>query len=465
MAIFNLIERSELNLSQLDEIWKVLTVAWDKELSLLSYDTWISTAKPIQLTSDTLVIEVPSQLHRDYWTANLLQSANDLLKTNLKTKSNILLKLPEEPNPLKEAEESKKPKNTPEIGSLDPFNKETAQLNDKYTFENFVVGKGNTFAHAAAVAVSEEPGELYNPLFFYGGVGLGKTHLMHAIGHKILKNNPTAKVKYVTSEAFANDFIKSIQTKKQAEFRQEYRNVDVLLVDDIQFFADKVGTQEEFFHTFNALYDNKKQIVLTSDRLPNEIARLQARLVSRFEWGLSTDITPPDYETRIAILRNKAIADEMIIPSDTFNYVAGQFESNIRELEGALVKIQAYAKMLNQPVSTSVAAEALHTSKKQAAPPKSLTIKRIQEEVAKYYHLEVSDLNSKKRTKQIVLPRQIAMFLARFLIQAPLKKIGAEFGGKDHTTVMYAFKKISDKLPNDKNLQHDIDEIKEILES
>lgn len=327
-----------------------------------------------------------------------------------------------------------------------------------------MVGKGNQLAHAAALAVAEEPGVFYNPLFFYGGVGLGKTHLMHAIGHQMLENNPHARVKYVTSESFANDFINSIKSKHQEEFRQEYRNVDLLLVDDIQFFSDKVGTPEEFFHTFNALYDDKKQIVLSSDRLPNEIPKLQQRLVSRFKWGLSVDITPPDLETRIAILRNKAETEHLKVPDDTLSYIAGQIDSNIRELEGALMRVQAYAKLNGQPVSTSLAAEALQ-SLNGAPQTKELSIAMIQEKVAKFFHVTVAELKGKKRVKTIVIPRQIAMYLARELTEASLPKIGQEFGGKDHTTVIHAHEKISEALKSDEELKKEVAKLRAELHS
>ncbi|KRN89307.1 chromosomal replication initiator protein DnaA [Ligilactobacillus ceti] len=444
----------------LETLWQYLCDEFKKSLSELSFNTWIGSAKPVQFTDQTFVIEVPSQLHRDYWSNNLLAPASAILEQvlaaqALPTTVNVLIKLKNEANPLSDAQATSP---TPGQAETKMFHHDS-QLNENYTFDRFIVGKGNQLAHAAALAVSEEPGGLYNPLFFYGGVGLGKTHLMHAIGHQVLQTNPTAKIKYVTSEAFANDFIKSIQNKRQEEFRQEYRNVDVLLVDDIQFFADKVGTQEEFFHTFNTLYDNKKQIVLSADRLPNEISKLQARLVSRFEWGLPVDITPPDYETRIAILRNKAKAENMSIPNDTFSYVAGQFDSNIRELEGALVRVQAYANMMNQPVSTSLAAEALRNLKGNNK-TNLLSISIIQDYVAKYFHLTVKDLKGRKRVKQIVVPRQIAMYLSRELTDASLPKIGEEFGGKDHTTVIHAHTKIAEQLATDRDLQKQIQELK-----
>ena len=335
-------------------------------------------------------------------------------------------------------------------------------LNPKYTFDTFVIGKGNQMAHAAALVVAEDPGSIYNPLFFYGGVGLGKTHLMHAIGHQMLLKRPNAKIKYVSSENFTNDFIYSIQKNRMEEFRNEYRTVDLLLVDDIQFLVNKEGTQEEFFNTFEELYRNNKQIVLTSDRLPNEIPTLPERLVSRFAWGLSVDITPPDLETRTAILRTKAEAENLEIPDDTLSYIAGQIDSNIRELEGALVRVQAFATMQNADITTSLAAEALKALK-NTQPLTQVTIQDIQEQVAKYYHVQVKDLKGKKRVKTIVVPRQIAMYLARELTDHSLPKIGAEFGGKDHTTVIHAHEKIQQLLGSNTQLQEEIAEIKNAL--
>jgi len=317
-------------------------------------------------------------------------------------------------------------------------------------------------AHAAALAVAEEPGTIYNPLFIYGGVGLGKTHLMQAIGHQMIKLEPAANVKYVTSETFANDFINSIQTRTQEEFRQEYRNVDLLLIDDIQFFGEKEGTQEEFFHTFNELYANSKQIVMTSDRLPNEIPKLEERLVSRFKWGLPVDITAPDLETRIAILRNKAIAENLEIPDDTLSYIAEQVDTNVRELEGALLRVQAYSTMNKEDITKSIAADALKSLKLNKE-QNGLTVGKIQSRVAKYYHVSVNDLKCKKRVKTIVVPRQIAMYLARELTDKSLPQIGMEFGGKDHTTVMHSCDKISELVIKDGEIKRAVAELKDEL--
>ncbi|WP_446912993.1 chromosomal replication initiator protein DnaA, partial [Enterococcus faecium] len=436
----------------LDALWNELKATYQKDLSPASYNTWIETANPRTLDQNQLVVEVPSKIHKEYWEKNL---ATKIVEVGYMLSGNEIIPrfITGEEAEQEEVIEEKNPK----VVAPSPLKK--AMLNPKYTFDTFVIGKGNQMAHAAALVVAEDPGSIYNPLFFYGGVGLGKTHLMHAIGHQMLQSQPNAKVKYVSSETFANDFINSIQNKTAEEFRQEYRNVDLLLVDDIQFFAEKEATQEEFFHTFNALYNEGKQIVLTSDRLPNEIPKLQERLVSRFAWGLSVDITPPDLETRTAILRKKAAAERLEIPDDTLSYIAGQIDSNIRELEGALVRVQAFAAMNSEDISTSLAADALKTLKSGKGHPQ-LSILQIQEEVAKYYHIQLKDLKGKKRVKSIVVPRQIAMYLARELTDNSLPKIGAEFGGKDHTTVIHAHEKIQQLMDSSVSMQNEVSEIK-----
>ncbi|MEY8291770.1 chromosomal replication initiator protein DnaA [Carnobacteriaceae bacterium 52-44] len=437
-----------------NSIWIYLKDKFKEDLSKVSFDTWIDSAQVLTVSNQMITIQVPTTLHKEYWENHLAtriveyiyEYAGQEITPRFITKD--------------EQEQQDQEEEIIEIPSV-PTISQSSELNSKYTFDTFVIGKGNQMAHAAALVVSEEPGTIYNPLFFYGGVGLGKTHLMHAIGHQYLSINPDKNVKYVSSETFANDFIMSIQNRTQEEFRQKYRTVDLLLVDDIQFFADKEGTQEEFFHTFNALYDERKQIVLTSDRLPNEIPKLQERLVSRFAWGLSVDITPPDLETRIAILRKKADAERLEIPNDTLSYIAGQIDSNIRELEGALVRVQAFATMQNREITTSLAADALKSMIKGL--DKEVTIGKIQQDVARYYHITVEDLKGKRRVKAIVTPRQIAMYLARELTDASFPKIGSEFGGKDHTTVLHAHEKITKVIEEDAKMKREIEEIKDRL--
>lgn len=444
-------------MTDVESFWKSLETAYQSVLSAPSFDAWIKTTNPLKLENDQLWLEVPSAVHKDYWEKNL---AAKIVEIGFQlTGSEIIPHFVVSGDSAMMAPELEEPK--PEPKEFLEHGKK-AMLNPKYSFDTFVIGKGNQMAHAAALVVAEDPGSIYNPLFFYGGVGLGKTHLMHAIGHQMLQNQPNAKVKYVSSETFTNEFINSIQTKKSEEFRNEYRNVDLLLVDDIQFLAEKEATLEEFFHTFNDLYNENKQIVLTSDRPPNDIPKLPERLVSRFAWGLSVDITPPDLETRIAILRKKADAERLEIPDDTLSYIAGQIDSNIRELEGALVRVQAFATINGQDITTSLAADALK-SLKSAGSKNDLSILQIQEEVAKYYHIHLKDLKGKKRVKSIVVPRQISMFLSREMTDSSLPKIGAEFGGKDHTTVIHAHEKIQQLMENDPTIQKEVNEIKNLL--
>lgn len=444
-------------MTDVESFWKSLETAYQSVLSAPSFDAWIKTTNPLKLENDQLWLEVPSAVHKDYWEKNL---AAKIVEIGFQLTGNeIIPHFVVSGDSAMMAPELEEPK--PEPKEFSEHGKK-AMLNPKYSFDTFVIGKGNQMAHAAALVVAEDPGSIYNPLFFYGGVGLGKTHLMHAIGHQMLQNQPNAKVKYVSSETFTNEFINSIQTKKSEEFRNEYRNVDLLLVDDIQFLAEKEATLEEFFHTFNDLYNENKQIVLTSDRPPNDIPKLPERLVSRFAWGLSVDITPPDLETRIAILRKKADAERLEIPDDTLSYIAGQIDSNIRELEGALVRVQAFATINGQDITTSLAADALK-SLKAVGNKNDLSILQIQEEVAKYYHIHLKDLKGKKRVKSIVVPRQISMFLSREMTDSSLPKIGAEFGGKDHTTVIHAHEKIQQLMENDPTIQKEVNEIKNLL--
>ncbi|EOT39800.1 chromosomal replication initiator protein DnaA [Enterococcus dispar] len=440
-------------MSSYEALWQEVLNSLKTDLSPASFQVWAESASPLSLQNDELLIKVPTKVHRDYWEKNL---APRVLENSYRLYGREIM-----PAFITEDEVQEEMPQVKEEKVEEKVNR-SIMLNPKYTFDTFVIGQGNQMAHAAAQVVAEEPGSIYNPLFFYGGVGLGKTHLMHAIGHELLKYRPNAKIKYVSSENFTNDFITSIKNRTSEEFRHEYRSVDLLLVDDIQFLENKVETQNEFFYTFEELYKNNKQIVLTSDRLPSEIPTLPERLVSRFAWGLSVDITPPDLETRIAILRKKAEAERLEIPDDTLSYIAGQIDSNIRELEGALLRVQAYATMNNAEISTSLAAEALKSLKSNGGVAQ-ISILQIQEEVAKYYHISLKDLKGKKRVKSIVVPRQIAMYLSRELTDNSLPKIGAEFGGKDHTTVIHAHEKIQQLLENDPTTQTEISEIKNLL--
>ena len=338
----------------------------------------------------------------------------------------------------------------------------TAVLNPRYTFATFVVGSNNRLAHAAALSVAERPGHSYNPLFVYGGSGLGKTHLMHAIGHAVLSRHPKKRVAYATSEKFTNEFINSIRGQKSEEFRERYRRIDVLLIDDIQFIAGKEGTQEEFFHTFNAIHEEGKQIILSSDRPPKAIPQLEDRLRSRFEWGLIADISAPDLETRIAILRAKAEAANVAVPPPVIDFLAQRIVSNIRELEGALTRIVAYATLNAVLVTTDLAQtmlqNILYNPRRQ-----SLSPERIVETVAKYYGVPSDQLRGKARDKQIVLPRQIAMYLMREETEAPLLRIGEALGGRDHSTVLHGCEKIEREMSENDDFRRDINSLRELL--
>lgn len=440
---------------------KILTEEWQKildclreETTKISFNTWFAPIKPLYVENDTLFLEVPTEFHR----SNLLSRFHILLKNTVKFVKDCELEInyliPEEAE--KEAE-----KKLPGQKNIDMT---PTGLNPRYIFENFVVGNNNRFAHAASLAVAEAPAKAYNPLFLYGGVGLGKTHLMHAIGHYILQQNPNQKVLYITSEKFTIDFINAIKeqaTEGNNAFRNRYRNVDVLLVDDIQFIAGKEGTQEEFFHTFNALYEANKQIIISSDRPPKDIEPLEDRLRSRFEWGLTADVQMPDYETRIAILSKKAQLDGITVPDEINAFIAERVDSNIRELEGSLNRVLALAHLNNQPLSLDLARQALKDITN--SPTKTITVELIQKVVAKYFNIKVDDLKSTKKSADIAIPRQIGMYLCRDIANVSLPKIGFEFGKRDHSTVIHACNKISKNITEDEELNKKIEEIKKIL--
>ena len=338
-------------------------------------------------------------------------------------------------------------------------------FNPKYTFDRFVIGGGNRFAHAAAKAVIQSPGRAYNPLFLYGGTGLGKTHLMQAIGQGLLAADPSLKVVFISSEAFTNQLIRSIAEKDTHRFRSKYRRVDMILIDDIHFISGKEATQEEFFHTFNALFDGHKQIVISSDRSPKEIEGIEQRLVSRFEWGLVTDIQPPDLETRIAILQNKAKMDHINVPAEVLRYIATYITSNIRELEGALITVFAYSKLTDQKINLTMVENVLRDligSEKI----KPITVEQIQRAVAEHFDVRIADIRGKSRQKQIVLPRQLAMYMCKTLIPSlSLSDIGEHFGGRDHTTVIYACEKMSQSAGNDRTVRQTIEQLTKSVRS
>lgn len=441
-------------MSVMEDLWKRILDYFREQMTAASFDTWIADLTPLRLANDTLYLQASSDLHKQQIEKHYLVQMRQVMMGFLDRDAYIEVEV-ESNNKAANFTQSKEQNNESSY--------ENSTLNPKYTFDNFIVGDGNKMARAAAMAVAASPGVEYNPLFLYGGVGLGKTHLMQAIGHEILANNPNAKVKYVTSEQFTNDFVEAIRNHSTPQFHEEYRTVDLLLVDDIQFIGgNKQSTQEEFFHTFNALYNNNKHIVLTSDRDASQIPELENRLVSRFKQGLSTDITPPDLETRIAILRNKAEINHIDVSNETMTYIAGQIDSNVRELEGALTSVNAYAKMMNEPLTLDVAAKALRNYKNESS-KNVTTIPRIQQVVADYFDITVEDLTGKTRKRSIVVPRQIAMYLAREITKDSLPTIGKEFGGKDHTTVMHAVERVETLLKESPDTRSDISSIKNLL--
>lgn len=448
--------------AQLNNLWEQALNIIKGEISEISFNTWIKSCTPIFMSDNLLKLSVPNEFTKGILDTRYKDLLTQALKIVTSRKFKIEFYLESDLEEEKENEEKQKEERKDKAKETDGYiivnDEMSATLNPKYTFESFVIGNSNRFAHAASLAVAESPAKAYNPLFIYGGVGLGKTHLMHAIGHYILQENPKAKVVYVSSEKFTNELINAIKDDKNEEFRNKYRKVDVLLIDDIQFIAGKERTQEEFFHTFNALHEENKQIILSSDRPPKEIPTLEDRLRSRFEWGLIADIQAPDFETRMAILKKKADVEGLSVPNEVMVYIATKIKSNIRELEGALIRIVAYSSLTNRDVSVDLASEALKDiiSNKESAP---VTVKTIQESVANYYNLRIDDLKSQRRTRNIAYPRQIAMYLSRKLTDMSLPKIGEEFGGRDHTTVIHAYEKISENLKTDEGLQSMINDI------
>ena len=435
-------------MDQLQSIWAAARENIRPQMTGLSFHAWIDVIVPLALQKDIFILEVPTpdiqKTLEDFYFENL----RDAVKAANDTITDIKIILPEDRdiyiNPI----------------SSEPIN--VFALNPKYTFETFVVGGSNHFAHAAALAVAQNPAAAYNPLFLYGGVGLGKTHLMHAIGHAVKGNDPSARVMYVTSETFTNELITAIQLDKRLEFRKRYRNVDVLLIDDVQFIAKKQSVQEEFFNTFNTLHNASKQIIISSDRPPKEISSLEERLRSRFEWGLIADIQPPDVETRIAILRNRARLDNLDVDDEIIQFIAEHVVSNIRELEGSLTRVVAYSQLRRRPLTLDLTIEALRDLLPDVK-KKEITPQIIKSTVAEYYSIPVESLLSERRDREIVLPRQIAMYLCREVANMSYPQIGTDFGGRDHSTVMHACRKIEKEVKEKNNTKLIVDSVKNII--
>ena len=450
------------------ETWSHIRSILAKELSEQSFKTWFDSVRCLDLNDTRLKLGVPDAYYGQWLKnhyENLIVSA---VEDTLGKKREIIYEVFA---PASAQKTSSKPEKTSEPAgpaALDGVAKKRVlaqarefELNQNYTFDDFVIGPGNRFSHAASMAVCEAPAKQYNPLFIYGPVGLGKTHLMQSIAHELKRKQPDAKVLYISSEKFTNQLITSIQTRSTQQFRNKYRYLDLLLIDDIHFIAEKEATQEEFFHTFNTLYDAHKQIVVSSDRPPKDIPGLEERLVSRFSWGLVTDIQPPDFETRVAILKKKMEKETVVVPDDVSYFIAGKIKSNIRELEGALIRVVAYCTLTGQTVDLKLAQEILKDSLKEEE--QNISIDRIQNTVASFFHLKVSDLRAKKRTRSVARPRQIAMYLVRTLTDHSLPEIGEYFGGRDHSTVLHAFQKIGQEMENNMETQRLVEQIGEML--
>jgi len=437
----------------LANLWDKILEYVKQEIGEQAFENWLTQTKLASITEDCLVIQVPSNFfkdwiydhYRDILNIAILKTLGKVLPVKFEVKEEGLLKSAGSTSHAQAAPPEK-------TAQKKPF-----YLNPKYTFEGFVVGASNRFAHAATLAIAEAPAKAYNPLFIYGGVGLGKTHLMQAACHYISEMHGNLKLFYTTSESFTNELVSGIQNRTTQKFREKYRSVDVLLIDDIHFIAGKEATQEEFFHTFNALYDAHKQIVLSSDRAPKTIPGLEERLISRFEWGLVTDVQLPDFETRMAILKKKAERNGSKLPDDILYFIAENIKTNIRELEGVLIKLIAYSALENKKITLELAKNILKDACAEGS--KKITMELIQKKVAEYFDIKIPDMKTKKRTRQVAYPRHVAMYLAREMTDLTLPEIGEHFGGRDHSTVIHACDKVGVDLKKNQNVKNMIQKL------
>ena len=454
------------------EIWTRLLDRARQELPEQTFRSWLEPTEALEVVGSTIFIGTPDQFAADWNDSKHSELLSSLAPIALGHPMTVVFKVNEERKTRSQMDLFVSPPGTKTAQSSRPQEATTAPLNARYTFDHFVIGKSNEMAAAAAQAISEAPGRTYNPLFLYGDTGLGKTHLMQAVAHRILERKPDTRLVYIGSEQFTNELIAAIHGRTTPEFRRRYRETDLLLVDDVQFLKNKEATQEEFFHTFNALYEAGRQIVLTSDRPPTEIPGLEARLVSRFAWGMVADIELPDLEHRIAILHQKARLDhlELTIPEDVIRFIAENVRSNVRELEGSIIKLLAYASLKHQDISVELAREALRdklrlADAQDAEVPRGLTLTAIQHAVAKEWGVTVDMLKSKTRTKQITTPRQIAMYLGRDLLGVQLVELGNAFGGRDHSTVIHSLERVNTAMEEDPDLRSRIGQLKTLLET
>jgi chromosomal replication initiator protein len=430
-----------------DALWDEISSRLRDALNDATYTTWFAEAEPGTLDEETFVLLVPNDFTRDWIEGHFRGLLEAIVRETLDGERAVRIAVRELPTAARDLRSPPRPARSLE------------GLNPKYTFDSFVIGSSNRFAHAAALAVAEAPAQAYNPLFIYGGTGLGKTHLLQAIAAYVTEHTGDLTARYVTSETFMNDFINSLRDKRIEGFKQRYRHYDVLLIDDIQFFEHKERIQEEFFHTFNSLYEARRQIVISSDRPPRAIATLESRLRSRFEWGLITDIQPPDLETRIAILRKKVKTDAIHVPdSQVLTFIASRISTNIRELEGALTRVVAFSSLTGRPMTVELAQEVLKDVFPQGEMPE-ISIEQIQQTVVERFQMSMQELTGDRRSQQIVYPRQVAMYLCRELTDSSLPKIGKKFGGRDHTTVIHATSKIAKLIQEDRNVYNLVQEL------
>ena len=456
--------------------WTQILAALEKKIIRQSFDTWLKPTRFSHVAGRTLYVRIPSEdfQHVADKYSDLIQEAMDQAGLELDQVVFVTAEAdPSVPQMRRDGGFAPQTERTPtptgprrrtataQVEQTRFDWSTAAQLNPRYTFENFVIGNGNQFARAASLAAAERPGKAYNPLFLYGGVGLGKTHLMHAIGHEVKRRQPASSLYYVTAEKFLNEMINSIRNDRMTSFRDRFRGVDVLLIDDIQFIAQKERVQEEFFHTFNALHESMKQVVIASDRPPKELAEIEERLRSRFEWGLIADIQPPDLETKVAILQKKAESEQKALPTDVAMFIASNVRTNVRELEGALVRLFAWSQMNGVEVTLQTTQQCLKQFIDTQA--RRISIDAIQKAVAENFGMRVSELKQKNNSRQVVVPRQIAMYLAKNLTDASLPEIGRQFGGKHHTTVMHSIAKIDELRRSDKELNATINKLQETL--
>jgi len=452
--------------------WLRVLDALEKKINRHSYDTWLKPTRYSHSSNGIMYVRVPTSdfrhvqdkyadliqealdsLNMDYQDVQFVTPEDDPAATPVRHDGGLSAPVPVNSSPAP---------STPFASSQARFDWDgAAQLNQRYTFDAFVIGSGNQFAHAACQAVSQRPSKAYNPLFLYGGVGMGKTHLMQAIGHEVKRGQPHAAILYISSEKFTNEMINSLRYDKMTSFRDKFRNVDVLLIDDIQFLAQKERTQEEFFHTFNALHESMKQIVIASDRPPKELAEIEDRLRSRFEWGLIADIQPPDLETKVAILQKKAEQEHVTLPTDVALFIASNIRSNVRELEGALIRLVAHSSLIGAEISLQYAQQVLKNFIDSQA--RKVTIESIQKAVAEQFGLRLIEIKAKNNSRAIVYPRQIAMYLAKHMTEASLPEIGRQFGGKHHTTVLHSVEKIEETRKQDKDLNRLLNKLTEQL--